>query len=106
MSATQSIAKRYFIPEYSSGGLEAFEIFLCRLNFCFRFGASFRNELLLVSEHPVEQSCQLWNPRNGAVGFIEWLDPSLHPFLSAPILITDVKKCAIRVRLEAEHCND
>ena len=43
---------------------------------------------------------------NGPIGFIEWLEPSLHPFLSAPILITDVKKCAIRVRLEAQHCND
>jgi len=49
MRATQNIAKRYFIPEYSSGGLKAFEIFLCGLNRSFRFGASFRDELLLVS---------------------------------------------------------
>ena len=42
----------------------------------------------------------------GAVGFVDWLEPSLHPFLSAPILITDVKKCVIKVRLEAQHCND
>jgi hypothetical protein len=44
--------------------------------------------------------------REGAVGFIVWLEPSLHPFLSAPILITDVKKRVIKVRLEAQHCND
>jgi hypothetical protein len=41
-----------------------------------------------------------------AVGSSDWLEPSLHPFLSAPILITDVKKCVIKVRLEAQHCND
>ena len=41
-----------------------------------------------------------------AVGSSDWLEPSLHPFLSAPILITDVKKCVIKVRLQAKHCND
>ena len=40
------------------------------------------------------------------VGFIVPLEPSLHPFLSGPILITDVKKRVIKVRLEAQHCND
>jgi hypothetical protein len=49
MRATQSIAKRYFIPEYSSGGLKAFEIFLCGLNLSFRFGASFRDGGTTVS---------------------------------------------------------
>jgi hypothetical protein len=37
---------------------------------------------------------------------LDWLEPSLHLFLSAPILITDVKKCVIKVRPEAQHCND
>ena len=35
------------------------------------------------------------------VGFMDWLDPLLGPFLAAAILVTDVKDCVIRVSLEA-----
>ena len=41
-----------------------------------------------------------------AVGFIDWLDPLLHPFLAAAILVTNVNECTIKVSLEAYNCDD